>query len=227
MLHVRRSRTLAVIPARAGSKRLPGKNRERVGDASLVETAIQHARASGVCDEIVVSTDDAIVARQAARARVRTVRRPRALATSTATTIAVARHAVEAMERETGAPFSSVVILQPTSPLRTAADIRAAMRAHERAGRRSVVSVTLARHWSWGLQLGRGGAVRRIVRPTARRPLERASVYLPNGAVYVIARERVDDRWAEGAIAHVMPRERSVDVDDAVDLAIARALYRR
>ena len=108
--------TLGVIPARKGSKRFPGKNRSLFRGKSLVTWAVEQGLASDL-DMVVISTDDPEILEP-----VEIIDRPEHLATDTATSEDVLRHALSLY------PHDSVMLLQPTSPLRTAWDINQALR---------------------------------------------------------------------------------------------------
>lgn len=184
-------RFLAVVPARGGSKRLPRKNVLPLAGRPLIAWTIDAARASGVFADVLVSTDDeeiAGVARQAG-ALVPWLR-PAELATDTATSASVLKHAWAWYSRERG-PVSAVVLLQPTSPFRTAASIRGAVEqfaAAPDAPAHPVVSVSPAAqppHWSFRVDNG-------VLRPFLGweslqvRSQDLPPAYALNGAVYVI-----------------------------------------
>ena len=127
-------RFLAVIPARGGSKRLPRKNVLPLAGRPLIAWSIATARASGCFVDLLVSTDDpeiATVARDAG-AHVPWLR-PADLATDTATSVDVVVHAVDWYEAEHG-PLDGVMLLQPTSPFRTAPTMREAVRRYVGTG---------------------------------------------------------------------------------------------
>jgi N-acylneuraminate cytidylyltransferase len=211
-------KVLAVIPARGGSKGLPGKNILPVQGRPLLAWTADAALAARALDRIVVSSDsDAILA--AARAcGVEGVRRPAELATDTASTLDVILHVLEACPGH-----DVVVVLQPTSPLRSAADIDAALDRFDASGAPSCVSVCEAEQSPyWMYRLGDAQVLQPIVdgglQATRRQDLP--VVYVLNGAVYV-----ADAAWlrttrafvAAGTVAHVMPVERSLDIDTAHD----------
>ena len=209
---------LAVIPARGGSKGLPGKNILPVQGRPLLAWTADAALAARALDRVVVSSDaDAILA--AARAcGVEPLRRPAELATDTATTLDVIVHALDACPGH-----DIVVVLQPTSPLRTAADIDGALERFAATGAPSCVSVCEAEQSPyWMYRLGAGQALLPVVdgTPQATRRQDLPTVYVLNGAVYV-----ADAAWlrttrafvAAGTVAHVMPVERSLDIDTAQD----------
>ena len=184
-------RLLAVVPARGGSKRLPRKNVLPLGGRPLISWTIAAAQASGVFDDILVSTDDEEIANVArdAGALVPWLR-PANLCTDTATSAAVLQHALAWYELERGV-VNAVVLLQPTSPFRRDASIReavASFREQREPQAQAVVSVSPApQHPAWCF----------YVDGTAMQPflgwdnLQQRSQDLPpafalNGAIYVM-----------------------------------------
>lgn len=224
-------RPLAIIPARSGSKRLPGKNRMQVGGMSLVRLAIHHAIMSQLFDQrIVVTTDDRLIADRERPADddknadppMYVIERPAELATDAASMMDVVRHAV-AMAVEWQMEFDSVVLLQPTSPLRTGDDIRACAAFMDERRADAVVSVVETRDPEV-YTVGHAGRLRPIaVHADGRRLL------VPNGAVFAIRRDVLDrglDWWTAPLVyGYEMPLERSVDIDTADDLELARKVW--
>ena len=138
-------RILALVPARGGSKRLPGKNIRLFGGRPLVVWSIQAAAGlPGICD-VLLSTDSAEIAdvARAAGALVPWLR-PADLATDLATSVDVAVHALDWYERE-HEPVDGMLLLQPTSPLRSREAVARACDLFSRMGGRSVVAVCPAR----------------------------------------------------------------------------------
>lgn len=115
---------IAIIPARGGSKRLPGKNIKDLAGKPMIAWTIEAAIQSDIFDHILVSTDDEEIAKisKAFGANVPFLR-PAEISTDHATTNDVVTHMVDWIENKYGQTVSIVTILQPTSPLRTAADI--------------------------------------------------------------------------------------------------------
>ncbi|HKW84805.1 MAG TPA: acylneuraminate cytidylyltransferase family protein, partial [Burkholderiaceae bacterium] len=150
-------RLLAVVPARGGSKRLPRKNVRPLGGRPLIAWTIEAAHASGVLDDVLVSTDDEEIADAARQCGAQVPwLRPAALATDTATSAAVLQHALAWYEAKRGA-VSGVVLLQPTSPFRSPASIRGAVASflgQPEDDRHAVVSVSpAAQHPAWSFRL--------------------------------------------------------------------------
>jgi N-acylneuraminate cytidylyltransferase/CMP-N,N'-diacetyllegionaminic acid synthase len=224
------ARIVAVIPARGGSKALPGKNVRPLGGRPLITWTIDAARGCPAVDRIVVSTDDEVIA-AAARAAGASVPflRPAELATDTARSIDVVLHALDRLAAD-GEPFDVVVLLQPTSPLRTAADVGAALDLLFGRKAQAVVSVCETEHhpW-WSNTLPPDGSLAWFLRPevlNANRQ-QLPVFYRLNGAVYA---GRCDYVRAQGGffgpdtLAYKMPRERSVDIDTLLDFKLAELL---
>jgi CMP-N,N'-diacetyllegionaminic acid synthase len=231
------SNILAVIPARSGSKGLPGKNLRLLAGKSLICRAVEAARLSlGPDARIIVSTEDAATADHARTCGAEApFLRPLALATDEARTIDVLMHAFYWMEEEAGFRADWVVLLQPTSPLRSPEDIRGALSLAVASGADSVVTVCSARqHPAWALFREDDGTVRTFLGGSlaeAERKYPRRqdlpTVFFENGAVYVVSGtslRRTRSLYSGMVVAYVMPAERSVDIDGPVDFTLAEAL---
>jgi CMP-N,N'-diacetyllegionaminic acid synthase len=229
-------RRVCTVLARAGSVGVPGKNVRLLGGVPLIVHSIRHARATGLFDAVVVSTDDPKVRQIAEDEGVDLiVSRPPGMATSTAGKLPSIRHAVAEAESATGRQFDIVVDIQPTSPLRIPEDILAAVRLLESQDRDVNVVTGCKSHKSPYFDLVEEGT-ESFVRPVA--PVPRAllrrqdapATFDLNGAVYVWWRERletVESAIAEYTLLHAMPPERSVDIDTEMDFALAELLYER
>ncbi len=221
-------KVLALIPARGGSKGLPGKNIRPLGGKPMLAWSVEAARASAYVDRVILSTDDPAImdAGRASGAEVPFIRPP-ALATDTATTLDVVLHALETAGQDT----DYLVLLQPTSPLRTGADIDACITLTHRWNAPGAVSVCPAKPPQWMYHVdpdGRGLPVLGRTEGGQRQSLPPA--YLLNGAVYVvdIARFRANPAFiTPDTRFHLMPPERSVDIDTALDFAWAELLLSR
>lgn len=213
-------RVLAVIPARGGSKGLPGKNIARVGGRPLLDWTVRAAHGAARIDRTVVSTDDEGIA-AVARALGCEVPflRPPALATDTAATVDVVLHALRALPGH-----DVVVVLQPTSPLRTASDIEQACALWQSRGAPTCASVApVVQSPYWMYRLDERGCLQAVLETPAgvSRRQDLPEVFALNGAIYV-----ADAAWLQthrrfvGAdtVAYVMPAQRSLDIDTAADL---------
>lgn len=226
----RSHRILALIPARDGSTRIRHKNLRMIGGKPLVSYPIRVARASRFVDRVLVTTDSSRIARSA-RAYGGEVPflRPARLATATAPVMGAVLHALAWCEREGYHP-DIIVLLQATSPFTRTADIDTAIKRLVRSGAPSCVSVAPVverPEWMFTLQKGRLTPREKL---QLRRSQDLPMLYRLNGAIYVTRvsflrkKKRLFDERRSTAI--VMPKERSVDIDDPADLAIAEALFK-
>jgi CMP-N,N'-diacetyllegionaminic acid synthase len=225
---------LAIVPARAGSKGVPGKNKALVGGLPLVEYTIRALEASRAVSAIVLSTDDAdLLAAYRQRDTVRLLERPANLAQDDATTASAVAHALQYWD-SAGEPSPFALLLaQPTTPLRTADDIDAAFALFERMAHRPLISACKAegiRHPDVMYRLRPDGVSGEpysgSAEESSRRQM-RETVYQRNGAIYLVTAEyfrgcgrlRSDD-----PVIYEMPWERSINIDVPGDFLIAKAL---
>lgn len=221
-------RVLAVIPARGGSQGVPRKNIRQLAGKPLIAWSLEHAAQSRYIDFTIVSTEDdeiAQVAREWGAAVPFT--RPMQLASDTSTGDDVLCHAVE----NSGGNYDYVVLLQPTSPLRTTADIDEAIELCINKTVVSVVSVSEAsKSPYWMYQMDKNGELIPFFEDvmTNRQQLPRS--YALNGAVYVLevasllACKKILQKQALG---YLMPAERSYDIDTEIDFLICDFLKGR
>lgn len=212
-------RLLAIVPARGGSKGVPRKNLREAGGLPLIAWTLRAALASQHIDRTVVSTDDPEIA-TVARLHGAEVpfMRSAELADDRAPTIDVV---LDALQRLPGHDW--VLLLQPTSPLRTTADIDGAIAQCIRLGAPSCVSVCPAQESPyWMYSTTEGGQLRPLLPQSAHtRRQDLPPAYSLNGAIYLartdwLVHERAFVR--PSTIAYVMPVERSLDIDTEADL---------
>lgn len=228
-------RVLGVIPARGGSKGVPSKNIRRLDGQPLIQYTIEvAARARGLTDWLV-STDDEEIAAVARRlgAPVPFIR-PAELATDSAAAIPVLQHAVRSMESACGSRYDAVLMLQPTTPFRTAHDIDSAIERLVRTGADSVISVVDVRGYHPARMKYLVGD--RLVDPDFCESYENqprqelTPMVIRNGAIYLTRRDVLMDRGSlKGADSRalVMPGERSVNIDTLDDFAYAEWIRTR
>jgi len=226
-------RVLALVPARGGSKGLPGKNLRPLSGLPLVAWSVAAALAAPSIDAVVVSTDSEEIAAAALAAGAEVpFMRPRHLAEDHSRMVDVVLDALDTLAAA-GRPFDLVVLLQPTSPLRSAGDIESALRRRRETGGRAVASVCPVEHSPLlAGELPADGSLARFLRPqdaTANRQ-ELPDFHRLNGAVYVADAEFLREHRsfiADGTYAYVMPAERSVDIDTELDFTLAECLLAR
>lgn len=221
--------TLAVIPARGGSKGIKRKNIRDCAGRPLLAWTVDAALGSPAVARTVVSTEDDEVAWWARMAGAHVVDRPEHLAADDVPSQRVVEHAVRVTEADCGKAYDAVALLHATSPLRTADDITAA--ASYLRSYLAVVSVCEPERHPWLATSLTGDGRLRVTPQLAELPPRQAfpRCYALNGAIYMACRgywERHNGFLGPGTAAYVMPRERSVDVDQPMDLRVAAALLR-
>lgn len=224
--------TLYLIPARGGSKGVPGKNIKPLGGIPLIAHSIRHALHTGAPKEDIVVTTDSPAIRSAAEAEGLQVpfMRPAELAGDHTGSYEVIIHALDEMEKR-GRVYNKVVLLQPTSPMRSPEDILEAMKLW-REDIDMVVGVRPAKTNPYYnafetdaegmLHISKGDG-----RYTRRQ--DAPEVWEYNGAIYVMTVESLRKGPMSGfkkILPYPMPEERSVDIDTPLDFMIAEVLLR-
>lgn len=222
-------RYLGLVPARGGSRGIPRKNLADLGGKPLVQHTIEAAQASTRLDAVLLSSDDDEILALGKALGCEVVRRPNALATDEAAMTVVALHALDhardALDLEVGA----LVLLQPTSPFRTATDIDEAVAEFERSGAASLASVVPVEQHPCDCVRVVGGRLERAVplpHANARRQ-EMPVFHYIDGATYIVRPEllRSAEVFVDQATAlHVHPSAHGLDIDSQYELDLARAL---
>ena len=216
---------LALIPARGGSKGLPGKNVRLLAGLPLISYSVNAAKLSCHPMRIVCSTDDPEIANVAREFGAEApFLRPPHLATDEASTFDVVRHAVDVL----GGEFDFVLLLQPTSPLRTAGDIDSAFALLQ--GAKAVVGMREADDHPFLIhRFGADGVISPYVDAAAAslRRQDLPGAYVVNGALYLVEVKALFEQKSflpTGTRGYVMPPERSVDIDDLADFCEAERI---
>lgn len=224
---------LGLVPARGGSKRLPGKNLTLLCGRTLVRRALETAVACPPLAAVALSSDaDEILAEAEGLDSVRAIKRPPKLATDTALAHEAVVHALTVCERDSGRRFDAVAVLQCTSPFTEPADIDGAIELLERTGAGSAVSVGPAEHGMHPLKMKRMEGDRMLPLFEDNRLTlthELPEVWARNGSIYLSRRSTIDagDLISDDVVGYRMPRDRSLDIDSDLDLAFAEFLIER
>jgi CMP-N,N'-diacetyllegionaminic acid synthase len=223
--------TIATICARGGSRGVPGKNIRPLVGKPLIAYSIEQALAHSQIDRVFVSTDSAEIAAVATAAGAEVpFERPIELANHTAAKLPVIEHLVAWVVEHVG-PVARIVDLDPTSPLREACDIDACLSLLD-ANTDTVISGYEADKNPYfnmvetssdgGVKLVKtipGGVVTRQAAP---------AVYSMNASIYCWHYHSLSKGlWQGRTRLHVMPRERSIDIDDPIDFALVELLMRQ
>lgn len=221
---------LAVITARSGSKGLKDKNIKMLKDKPLLAYSIEAAKQSGIFSKIFVSTDSERYAETARKygADVPFLRSEKIAGDSASSWDAV-RESLCRYE-DLGQQFDTVCLLQPTSPLRSSEDIINGYQLFIEKEADYVISVCQTEHsplWSNTLStdMSMDGFIDKEIYSKPRQELP--VYYRINGALYIVrvsVLDRVDNLYCKGCYAYVMPMERSIDIDTALDFQMAELL---
>lgn len=221
--------SIAIIPARSGSKGLPDKNIKLLNGKPLMAYAIEAAIDSNIFDEVMVSTDSLKYAEIAENyGAVVPFMRSTESASDIASSWDVVEEALLEYEKE-GKIFDDFCLLQPTSPLRTTEDIQNAYRIFNEKGAMAVVSVCECEHSPlWCNTLNGNMELKGFIDPQSylrRQELKR--FYRINGAIYIVNRKEFQKNqfiYREGSFAYIMSQNRSIDIDSFLDFKIAETL---
>lgn len=233
-------KVLGIVTARGGSKGIPGKNLKLLAGRSLLAHTILTARACQALDRVILSTEDEAIA-SAGRELGCDVPfvRPANLALDETPHLPVIQHAVRWMDERVGYRPDAVMILQPTSPLRSAEDIRASLELLERSGADSVLSVSAVPRHAHPMRTLRvndqGEAVLFVtgepVRTRINRRQDLPEAWVMNGAIYACLTRVLfatdASLYGDRVVAYQMPAERAISIDDLHDWAEAERLIAR
>jgi CMP-N,N'-diacetyllegionaminic acid synthase len=226
--------TLGIIPARGGSKRLPRKNVRSLGGKPLVAWPIEAARGARRLSGLVVSSDDREVLDVARSYDPRlALVRPAEISGDEAPAIDYVRHALAELEGSGQGPFEAIVILQPSSPFTLSADIDATIDLLASSGADSAVSVMQLDHaiHPFKMKVLDGNRLLPYLEEERGRMAahELPEIYVRNCSVYATRRTSIERGQVIGddCRGYVMPRERSLDINEELDLMFAEFLLSR
>jgi CMP-N-acetylneuraminic acid synthetase len=217
-------KVIAIIPARSGSKGIPNKNIQPIGGKPLICWSIEAAIKSNCIDKIVVTSDgDDILEISSKYEEVTLLKRPEELAQDNTPTAPVVLHALETLG-VTKDTFDFLILLQPTSPLRTATDIDDAFKTMNASDANALISVIAPEHHPLKcFKANENGFIEGLVNnefPFMPRQ-ELPKVFQPNGAIYIIGIEEFLSREAfftDKTIPFEMSADKSTDVDTLQDI---------
>ncbi len=225
-------KSLAIIPARSGSKGIKDKNIKDLCGKPLMAYTIEAALESGEFEEVMVSTDSE---KYAEIAREYGAQVPFLRSDVTSSDTASSWDMVqEVLDRygDMGKEFDSFCLLQPTSPLRNAEDIINAYKLYRDKANLGVVSVCEAEHSPlWCGHLPENGEFIGFIDEGSMKHRQAGGKYFRlNGAIYIINTKKFKTErffYKEGSFAYIMPQQRSVDIDTDIDFLIAETLIDR
>lgn len=219
---------LGVITARGGSKGIPGKNIKELGGKPLIAYSIEAGKKSALITDLIVSTDDAEIARIAEQwgARVPFMRPPE-LAGDEVSHLPVIQHAIQEMEERMRCRYDYCVILQPTSPLRFVEDIDKTLHKLISSGADSAVTVVKV-HSVHPIKIKKldGDRVLPYVVPEEEgmRRQDFPAAFRRSGAVYAMRRATIMEKnrlYGDYIVGYETPKDRSIDIDEPADMILA------
>jgi len=227
------NRCVAIIPARGGSKGLPGKNIKQLSGKPLIHYTLEAAKDCSLIHDVFVSTDDAAIVACAQQIHgICVIDRPVHIATDDATTVDVVRHFLDEYKTANGAWPKTVVLLQPTSPFRTAAHLVEALTQYNALNSDSnLVSVCVAKPVSWQgtLTITKGNQTGLFEFHHSGRQENRQTEkpnFVLNGAIYCASAEQFyQNQFLKQPLhGYVMDAAASVDIDTPLDFQWAEFL---
>jgi N,N'-diacetyl-8-epilegionaminate cytidylyltransferase len=225
------SRIFAFVFARGGSKGLPGKNLLPIGGTPLIAHSIKIAKAIPQISRVFVSTEDAEIKKVAQYYGAEVIDRPVELAGDKSPEWEAWRHAIKHLE-DAGEEFDTFVSLPSTSPLRSVVDVETAIRALD-SDTDAVITVTPASRSPFFNMVSRepNGSCRILLASDGfNRRQDAPEAFDITTVAYILKKEFIlkAERLFDGEVKSVVvPKERAVDIDDALDFAFAETLYQR
>jgi CMP-N,N'-diacetyllegionaminic acid synthase len=222
---------LAIIPARGGSKRLPKKNILNLAGKPLIAWTIETALKSKYIDRIVVSTDDDKIATVSKKYGADVpFMRPGYLATDESTSIDVVLHSLDKLEKN-GEKYDFIILLQPTSPLRSSKNIDESIELLDEIKCDAVISVCKVEHSPlWTNTIPESGDLSNFLDSSIvnKRSQDLECYYRLNGAIYLCDVDRLRNEITfflkSNCIAYKMKEEESIDIDNKIDFQLAEVI---
>jgi CMP-N,N'-diacetyllegionaminic acid synthase len=220
---------LAIIPARGGSKRLPNKNILPLAGKPMLLWTIESAMQSKYLDEIILSTDSDDIIKVVENYKIKTIKRPPELASDTAKTVDVVNHVIENINKE----YDFIVLLQPTSPLRTSNHIDEAIEQLIKLNADAIISVTEVDHSPlWCNILPESLSMENFISEDIKhkRSQDLPKFYRLNGAIYICKTKKFieEDTFflQENVYAYIMDKKSSIDIDEELDFKLAEIILK-
>ncbi|MBU2025907.1 acylneuraminate cytidylyltransferase family protein, partial [Patescibacteria group bacterium] len=232
---IKNKSVLALIPARGGSKGIPGKNIKPLLGIPLIAWTIRAAQKSKYIDRIIVSTDCLKIKKTAQKFRAEVpFSRPKALARDSSSADDVVSHALSWLGRKEKKQYDILALLQPTSPLRNNRHIDEALEKFITAKQAdSLITVKEAgENPFWMKKTNKKGYLLDFIasKYSSKRRQDLPVLYIPQGAIYLVWTDKFKEQgsfYAKGkSIFYLMKEEESVDIDDLFDFRLAEFLLK-
>ena len=227
---------IVFIPARGGSKGVPGKNIKPLCGKPLIAYTIEACKNAKHIDRVIVTTDDEDIARVAREYGAEVpFMRPEYLASDTASAVDVYIHAAEFVMEETGDKLDKFMVCLPTVPCRDSHHIDEAIEQFQEQGATTLISFTEAEvPPGWYHVVDENGRVKNAGFGAAGSNIANrqtnATFYIPNGAIYILDYQLLKENrtyYCDNTTTYVMSREDSVDIDYPIDFEIATLMMEK
>ncbi|WP_372966197.1 cytidylyltransferase domain-containing protein [Marinobacter sp.] len=220
---------LVIIPARGGSKGLPGKNIRDLAGKPLITWTIEQALCSESPDMVVVSTDDSDIARISEASGATVIARPHDISGDEASTESAVNHVIQSLA-EQGIEPDNIILLQCTSPIRSMVDIDEAFGLFRERKADSLLSVVPCHKFLWERGCD-GFAVPENYQPGSRpRRQDLTNSFQENGSIYIFSLscfQKYQSRLGGRIELYVMPEETGYEIDSLTDFEIVEALIKK
>jgi N-acylneuraminate cytidylyltransferase/CMP-N,N'-diacetyllegionaminic acid synthase len=220
---------LAIIPARGGSKRLPNKNILPLAGKPMLLWTVESAIQSKYLDEIILSTDSDDIIKVVKNYKIKTIKRPIELASDTAKTVDVVKHVIENIDKK----YDFIVLLQPTSPLRTSSHIDEAIEQLIKLNADAIISVTEVDHSPlWCNILPKSLSMENFISEDVKhkRSQDLPKFYRLNGAIYICKTKKLIEEntffLKKNVYAYIMDKKSSIDIDEELDFKLAEIILK-
>ncbi|MFC7292969.1 cytidylyltransferase domain-containing protein [Hirschia litorea] len=219
---------IAIIPARGGSKGIPGKNLKKINGRSLLQRSIEAALFSENVDKVYVSSDDARILAEAVRSGAEAIKRPAEYASDTASSESALLHALNVVKLKEGLP-DRIVFIQCTSPFIATKDVDGILTSMDREGADCALSVTPFHGFLWKPSENDGVFPVGHEKHFRPRRQDREDVYLETGAIYAMNVAKFiekEHRFFDKVAHYVMEPMRSLEIDEPLDLKLCEEIAR-
>lgn len=216
---------LAIIPARGGSKGLPGKNIKTLAGKPLIGWTIEEAKKSKYIDRLIVSSDDDEIISVAKNFDVEIpFKRPAELAKDNSSSSEVVIHALKKINNS----YDYFILLQPTSPLRKSEHIDEAIELCYNSNSTSCVAITeISKPLEWMYNLDNSNYLLPLINNKIQRRQDAKKIFALNGSIYIVrTNEFIESNkfMTERTVGYLMDKKSSTDIDDITDFNIAEYL---
>lgn len=222
-----KKKIIAIIPARGGSKGIPGKNIKIFAGKPLIVHSIEHALTTPQIDTVYVSTDDDEIAKVSRKVGAEIIHRPREISGDTATTESAIAHTLSVLKEKP----NIIVLLQATSPLRPKSSIENAIDKFINGNYDSLLSISPTHRFFWKIKNGQINAEYDYMNRPRRQAIKQEDIkYVENGSIYIFTREHFEKNGNRlgGRIGYVIfPEEYSFEIDNYSDFEFLEILAKQ